>query len=63
MLEKKLLEEVKRFNAINQYGKKMIMEQAVPPADPTAAPADPTAAPATDLPPAGGDTAQRTEIA
>ncbi len=43
MLEKKLLEEVKRFNAINKYGSKMIMEQEVPPA--------PEAAP-TDVPPA-----------
>ena len=30
MLEKKLLEEVKRFNAINKYSKKMIMEQDAP---------------------------------
>ena len=36
MLEKKLLEEVKRFNSINKYGKKMIMEQDAPPADPAA---------------------------
>ncbi len=43
MLEKKLLEEVKRFNAINKYAQKMIMEQEVPPA--------PEAAP-TDVPPA-----------
>ena len=58
MLEKKLLEEVKRFNAINKYGSKMIMEQEVPPA-PEAAPTDvpvdvppaPEAAP-TDVPPA-----------
>ena len=34
MLEKKLLEEVKRFNAINKYSKKMIMEQDAPPAAP-----------------------------
>ena len=50
MLEKKLLEEVKRFNAINKYGKKMIMEQEVPP---------PTEDPLGDAPPpppAGGDT-------
>ena len=55
MLEKKLLEEVRRFNAINQYGKKMIMEQEAPPVDaaPTnaAAPVDPAAAP-TEVPPA-----------
>jgi len=66
MLEKKLLEEVKRFNAINQYGKKMIMEQDAPPTDepPTDAPppspaGGDTGAPPTDVPPpppAGGDT-------
>ena len=63
MLEKKLLEEVKRFNSINKYGKKMIMEQdAPPPADePTDVPAPPPP-PAGDMggdvpppPPAGGD--------
>ena len=58
MLEKKLLEEVKRFNSINKYGKKMIMEQdAPPPADePTddPPPADePTDVPAPPPPPAG----------
>ena len=47
MLEKKLLEEVKRFNAINKYGKKMIMEQDVPPA--------PEAGDVPPPPPAGGD--------
>jgi hypothetical protein len=46
MLEKKLLEEVKRFNAINKYGKKMIMEQDAP----SPPPADDTAS---DVPPAG----------
>jgi len=45
MLEKKLLEEVKRFNAINKYSKKMIMEQDAPPPAPTDEP--------TDMPPAG----------
>ncbi len=53
MLEKKLLEEVKRFNAINKYGSKMIMEQEVPPAPeaaPTEVPPAPEAAP-TDVPP------------
>lgn len=50
MLEKKLLEEVNRFRAINKYGSKMIMEQEVPPA-PEAAPAAPEAAP-TEVPPA-----------
>ena len=70
MLEKKLLEEVKRFNAINKYSKKMIMEQevpAVPPAEdplggdvpppPPPPPAGDAGAP-TDVPPpppAGGD--------
>jgi hypothetical protein len=47
MLEKKLLEEVKRFNAINKYSKKMITEQDAPPPAPTDAPID---AP-TDVPP------------
>jgi hypothetical protein len=68
MLEKKLLEEVKRFNAINKYGKKMIMEQDVPPAPeagdvppPTDVPPPPPAGgdtgnPPTDLPPVGDDT-------
>jgi len=53
MLEKKLLEEVKRFNAINKYGSKMIMEQEVPPAPEAAStevPPAPEAAP-TDVPP------------
>jgi hypothetical protein len=58
MLEKKLLEEVKRFNSINKYGKKMIMEQdAPPPADePTDVPAPPVDEP-TDVPapPPAGD--------
>jgi hypothetical protein len=52
MLEKKLLEEVKRFNAINKYSKKMIMEQDAPPPpadEPTDTPPPP---PADDL---GGD--------
>ncbi len=62
MLEKKLHEELMRFNAINRYAKKMIMEQEVPPVDPAVAPTDTTidpsldvpvdpAAPPTDLPP------------
>jgi len=38
MLEKKLQEELNRYKAINKYGKTMIMEQAIPPADPAAAP-------------------------
>ena len=68
MLEKKLLEEVKRFNSINKYGNKMIMEQdAPPPADeptddppPADEPTDvPTPPPAGDMsgdvPPPAGD--------
>ena len=56
MLEQKLQEELNRFKAINKYGKKMIMEQEAPPADPAAAPpADPAAAPAD--PAAAPDTA------
>lgn len=47
MLEKKLLEEVKRFNAINKYGKKMIMEQDAPPAE------DPLAGDVPPPPPVG----------
>ena len=56
MLEKKLLEEVKRFNSINKYGKKMIMEQDAPPA-PTDEPVDapPPADEPADVPPMGGD--------
>ena len=48
MLEQKLQEELKRFNEINKYGKKMITEQAVPdaPAAPDApAPDAPAAVP------------------
>ena len=48
MLEQKLQEELNRYNSINRYGKKMIMEQDAPPAP--EAPVDPLAAP-----PAGGD--------
>jgi hypothetical protein len=47
-LEKKLHEELMRFNAINRYSKKMIMEQDVPPTEPEelpTPPADPAAAP------------------
>lgn len=51
MLEQKLQEELNRYKSINQYGKKMIMEQDVPPAP--EAPADPLDAPAGgDVPPA-----------
>jgi len=53
-LEQKLHEELMRFNAINKYGKKMIMEQDVPPVEPPTAglPPDPSAAnPAAGLPP------------
>ena len=49
MLEKKLLEEVKRFNAINKYSKKMIMEQDAP----TTAPTDEPAGDVPPPPPAG----------
>ena len=54
MLEKKLLEEVKRFNAINKYSKKMIMEQDAPPPPPVddAAGDVPPPPPAGDM---GGD--------
>jgi hypothetical protein len=54
MLEKKLLEEVKRFNAINKYSKKMIMEQDAPPATPEEDPLGdvPPPPPAGDM---GGD--------
>lgn len=48
MLEQKLQEELNRYKSINRYGKKMIMEQEVPPAPD--APADPLAAA-----PVGGD--------
>ena len=53
MLEKKLLEELNRYKAINKYGSKMIMEQEVPPAPeavPTDVPSAPEAVP-TDVPP------------
>jgi hypothetical protein len=36
MLEQKLQEELSRYNAINKYGKTMIMEQDAPPVDPAA---------------------------
>jgi hypothetical protein len=56
MLENKLHEELMRYKAINNYAKKMIIEQEAPPpadlgaapADPTALPTDPAAAPAPD---------------
>jgi hypothetical protein len=66
MLEKKLHEELMRYKAINNYAKKMIVEQEVPPpadlgaapADPTALPADPASAPPpTDGAPAPTDAA------
>jgi len=54
MLEKKLLEEVKRFNAINKYSKKMIMEQDAPP---------PAEDPLGDVPPPpAGDAAAPTDV-
>ena len=58
MLEKKLLEEVKRYNEINKYGKTMIMEQDVPapPPPPADAAGDvPPPPPGGDMPPAGDD--------
>jgi hypothetical protein len=59
MLEKKLLEEVKRFNAINKYSNKMIMEQEeTPPAptdEPTDAPPPPTGEDLPLPPPPAGD--------
>ena len=52
MLEKKLQEELNRYNAINKYGKTMIIEQDVPtdpaPELPPAGPTDPAAAPTDD---------------
>ena len=55
MLEKKLLEELNRYKAINKYGSKMIMEQEVPPA-PEAVPTDvPPVDVPTDVPPAMDD--------
>ena len=52
MLEKKLLEEVKRFNAINKYSKKMIMEQDAPPPAPAEDPLGDVPPPQTgDVPP------------
>ena len=49
-LEKKLHEELMRFNAINKYAKKMIMEQEVPPPAPDmGAPAPDMGAPAPDM--------------
>ena len=50
MLEQKLQEELNRYKAINKYGKTMIMEQEVPPAEPVA-PEEPAADPAA-VPPA-----------
>ena len=59
MLEQKLLEELNRYNEINKYAKKMIMEQDAPPVDPTidpaagAPPTDPTGAGAPPVDPTG----------
>lgn len=51
MLEQKLQEELKRFNEINKYGKKLIMEQEAPAApDAPPPPVAPDAAPAPDAP-------------
>lgn len=63
MLEKKLLEEVKRYNEINKYGKTMIMEQDAveppppPPADAAAPAGDVPPPPGGDMPPVGDDMA------
>lgn len=56
-LEKKLLEEVARFNEINKYARKLMKEQELPVPDPNALPADVGALP-TDagVPPEGGGT-------
>ena len=51
MLEKKLLEEVKRYNAINRYGSKMIMEQEAPAADPLGGDVPPAPEAGGDVPP------------
>lgn len=51
MLEQKLQEELNRYNAINRYGKTMIMEQAAPPPTDTVTPDVPAAPPAGDVPP------------
>jgi hypothetical protein len=45
MLENKLQEELNRYNAINKYAKKMIMEQEVPPTPPADPALDAAAAP------------------
>lgn len=60
MLKEKLQEELQRFNEINRYAKKLVMEQEVPPPPPPGdAPADlppadaaPADVPPADLPPA-----------
>jgi hypothetical protein len=49
MLEKKLHEELMRYREINNYAKKMIMEQEVPAAEPTDVPS-PVDAPPMDAP-------------
>ncbi len=55
-LEKKLLEEVARFNQINKYTRKLMNEQELPPAP--EAPAEPgMEAPAGELPPPAGGAA------
>jgi hypothetical protein len=51
-LEQKLHEQLMRFNAINRYGKKMIMEQESPLPDPAA---DLTAQPELEPPTAGAE--------
>jgi hypothetical protein len=55
MLENKLQEELNRYNAINKYAKKMIMEQEAPlpplPADPALDAAAPADAAGAEMPP------------
>ncbi len=51
MLEQKLQEELNRFNAINKYAKKMIMEQDVPPPPPPPGGELPPPPPGGELPP------------
>lgn len=66
MLEKKLHEELMRFNAINRYSKNMITEQDLPPADPNAPmdpnmPPPPMDAPPMEVPPMDTSASDSTE--
>lgn len=70
MLEKKLHEELMRFNAINRYSKNMITEQDLPPTDPNAPmdpnmPPPPIDAPPMEVPPmdaSGSDSTEEIDI-